>query len=107
MCVGMCVDAPRRDYLLRENSWVVQRLEGIPNPTVGQSKRRSMNDCILNDGSGKSITQDHGDKCYCGRPAKWHINYGSGCGHVCGIHKNVIGRLRGMGLTVRALEKSS
>ncbi len=34
----------------------------------------------------------HGDHCYCGRPARWHITYGSGCGNVCGIHRRVIER---------------
>lgn len=32
----------------------------------------------------------HGDRCYCGRPATRHIYYGTGCGNVCGIHARTI-----------------
>ena len=44
----------------------------------------------------------HGVTCYCGRPARWHVMYGSGCGHVCGIHRRVIERRRA-GTTARPL----
>jgi hypothetical protein len=44
----------------------------------------------------------HGAICHCGRPAKWHIMYGSGCGHVCGVHKRSIERIKGR-CTVRPL----
>lgn len=36
----------------------------------------------------------HGDHCYCGRKARWHVSYGSGCGNVCGTHKNAILRIK-------------
>jgi len=36
--------------------------------------------------------EEHGFNCYCGKPAKWHVFYSGGCGHVCGIHKAVIVR---------------
>lgn len=45
----------------------------------------------------------HGTKCHCGRPAKYHVNYQTGCGHVCGIHKNKLVRLR-PGSKVRTLD---
>lgn len=51
-----------------------------------------------------SIQHGHGDRCHCGRPAKYHINYASGCGHVCGIHKQTILRKR-PGSRVRAIAK--
>ena len=33
---------------------------------------------------------EHGTLCHCGKVAKWHVMYGSGCGHVCTAHKNSI-----------------
>ncbi len=30
----------------------------------------------------------------CGNKAKYHINYGTGCANVCGIHKNKMERRR-------------
>lgn len=40
------------------------------------------NDCCLYPNES-----EHGDRCYCGRRAKWHINDGKGCRHVCSVHK--------------------
>ena len=36
----------------------------------------------------------HGANCFCGRPARWHVSYGSGCGNVCGIHKRSCERVK-------------
>jgi len=41
-----------------------------------------------------STERGHGDRCHCGRPAIWHVMYGSGCGHVCGEHKRRIARAK-------------
>ena len=37
----------------------------------------------------------HKATCYCGRLAKKHIAYGTGCGNVCGIHARKIARIKG------------
>lgn len=47
---------------------------------------------------------NHDDVCYCGRPAKWHIVFGTGCGNVCGIHRRVIERRKGRFARVERLE---
>lgn len=39
--------------------------------------------------------EDHRATCYCGRPARHHVSYGSGCGNVCGIHMQVCRRRKG------------
>ena len=44
------------------------------------------------DETGQHRPEDHGDRCYCGRPATKHVYYVSGCGNVCGIHRNTIER---------------
>ena len=41
-----------------------------------------------------STERGHGDRCHCGRPAIWHVSYGSGCGHVCGEHKRRVTRAK-------------
>jgi hypothetical protein len=38
----------------------------------------------------------HGERCYCGKPATRHVYYGTGCGNVCGIHARVILRRKRM-----------
>jgi hypothetical protein len=45
-------------------------------------------------------TGSHGGRCHCGRWARWHVMYGSGCGHVCGYHKRRLAAIhRGMTAT--------
>lgn len=39
--------------------------------------------------------KQHGTLCYCGRKAKVHISYGTGCANVCGIHARTISRRKG------------
>jgi hypothetical protein len=40
----------------------------------------------------KGSPQEHGDRCHCGKPAKWHVRWTFGCCHVCGIHKQRLER---------------
>jgi hypothetical protein len=44
--------------------------------------------------------QDHMATCHCGRTARYHVSYGSGCGNVCGTHKLTIQRRTGRAFTV-------
>ena len=44
----------------------------------------------------------HGPRCWCGKRARWHVMYGSGCGHVCGEHKRQMTATR-RGTAVTAL----
>jgi hypothetical protein len=53
---------------------------------------RPLADCFLRDASEDD---QHGERCYCGRRATVHIHYGSGCGHVCGVHKRSIEKVKG------------
>lgn len=35
----------------------------------------------------------HTDRCFCGRPARWHVDGGvQGCANLCGIHARVVQR---------------
>jgi hypothetical protein len=52
---------------------------------------------IREDGAmcyGANLDDEHGDTCYCGRPATRHVYYGTGCGNVCGIHARKILRIK-------------
>ena len=40
--------------------------------------------------------EGHTDTCFCLRPARRHISYGSGCGNVCGRHANGARRRKGV-----------
>lgn len=53
-----------------------------------------------------SSDHDHGARCFCGRPAKWHVNYGSGCGHVCNRDLQTIAR-RKRSVAATALERAA
>jgi len=50
-----------------------------------------------------STERGHTGRCYCGRPARWHVMYGSGCGNVCGEHKRRITRAKNGHVTAVSL----
>jgi hypothetical protein len=51
--------------------------------------------CYHADAPADGLAQ-HGERCYCGKPATRHVYYGTGCGNVCGIHARVILRRKRM-----------
>jgi hypothetical protein len=54
---------------------------------------------------GSAKRTGHPSDCYCGRRARWHVMYGSGCGNVCGTHMRSILAAKGGAAVVIPLDK--